>query len=401
MTAPSQPHSLLRTRGQRDSGRVTNVELFFDLVFVFAVTQLSHTLLAHMTLQGILQMSMLLLAVWWVWIYTSWTTNWLDPERLPVRLCMFSLMLAGLLMSASIPEAFAERGLLFAGAYVFMHVGRTIFFLWAVRKEPQNKRRNFQRILVWLMLTGSLWICGGCLEGTSRVTLWTLALGLELIAPSLYYWVPGLGASVIGDWDIDGSHMAERCSLFVIIALGESLLVTGATFAEAPWNGETIVAFLVGVLGTIAMWWLYFDSGAERAHHRIQAAADPGRQARLAYTYLHVLIVGGVIVCAVADEIALAHPGHASDAGIAAILGGPAMYLFANALFKWVTNDRRTPPLSHMAGIVLLAIVAPFAHSFSALVLASTTTAILIVVATWETIALHRPAVATPGRAAS
>jgi low temperature requirement protein LtrA len=290
---------------------------------------------------------------------------------------------------------------LFACAYVFMHVGRTIFFLWAVRKEPQNKRRNFQRILVWLMLTGSLWICGGCLEGTSRVTLWTLALGLELIAPSLYYWVPGLGASVIGDWDIDGSHMAERCSLFVIIALGESLLVTGATFAEAPWNGATIVAFLVGVLGTIAMWWLYFDSGAERANDRIKAAADPGRQARLAYTYLHVLIVGGVIVCAVADEIALAHPGHASDAGIAAILGGPAMYLFANALFKWVTNDRPTPPLSHMAGIVLLAIVAPFAHSLSAVALASTTTAILIVVATWETIALHRPAGATPGRATS
>ena len=95
MTAPSQPHSLLRSRGQRDSGRVTNVELFFDLVFVFAVTQLSHTLLAHMTLQGIVQIAMLLLAVWWVWIYTSWTTNWLDPERLPVRLCMFSLMLAG------------------------------------------------------------------------------------------------------------------------------------------------------------------------------------------------------------------------------------------------------------------------------------------------------------------
>jgi low temperature requirement protein LtrA len=267
-----------------------------------------------------------------------------------------------------------------------------------MRNEPERMRRNFQRIFVWLLLAGSVWICGGFLEGTSRLLVWALALGLELMAPSLYYWVPGLGASSIADWDIDGSHMAERCSLFVIIALGESLLVTGATFAEAPWNSDTIVAFIVAVLGAIAMWWLYFDTGAQRAHHRIKSAADPGRQARLAYTYIHVLIVGGVIVCAVADEIVLAHPGHASDAGTAAVLGGPAMYLIANALFKWVTNDRRTPPLSHMAGFGLLAVLTVCAHSFSTLALGTLTTAILIAVATWETIALQRPAVARASR---
>ena len=389
MTDKPYASTLLRSRGQHDSGRVTNVELFFDLVFVFAVTQLSHTLLAHMTPLGFAQMSMLLLAVWWVWIYTSWTTNWFDPDRLPVRLCLFSLMLAGLLVSVSIPEAFGERGLLFACAYASMQVGRTAFMLWGVRSEPERMRRNFQRIFVWLTLTGSVWILGGFMQGNTRVLVWTAALSLELIAPSVYYWVPGLGASVITDWDIDGSHMAERCSLFVIIALGESLLVTGATFAEAEWNSASIIAFLVGVLGTIAMWWLYFDTAAERAHHRIKSAVDPGRQGRLAYTYLHVLIVGGVIVCAVADEVALAHPGHASPAGIAAILGGPALYLVGNALFKWVTNDRSTPPLSHLAGIAMLAVFSPFAASLSALALATLTTAILLVVATWETLALR------------
>lgn len=386
--------SLLRKRGQQDSGRVGMIELFFDLVFVFAVTQLSHTLLAHLTPIGAAQASMLLLAVWWLWIYTSWVTNWLDPERLPVRLCLFVLMLAGLVVSVSIPEAFGERGQVFACAYVFMHVGRTLFCLWAVRNAPLHMRRNFQRILVWLLLSGALWIMGGFADEASRPAWWGAALLLEFISAWVYFWVPGLGRSVIADWDIDGGHLAERCALFVIIALGESLLVTGATFAESSWSGSAVAAFLAAVLGSIAMWWLYFDTGAERAHHRIKASSDPGRQGRLAYTYLHALIVGGVIVCAVADELALAHPDHATNAGIVVILGGPMMYLVANALFKWVTNDRRGPPLSHMVGVGLLAVLVPFAfgHVFSALALASFTTAILILVAAWESVALRRPA---------
>lgn len=390
----TRDHSLLRQRGQQDSGRVGMIELFFDLVFVFAVTQLSHTLLAQMTPIGAVHTSMLLLAVWWQWVYTSWVTNWLDPERLPVRLCLFALMLVGLVVSVSIPEAFGERGLAFAGAYVLMHVGRTLFVLWAVRNAPLHMRRNFQRILVWMLMSGALWIAGGFADEPSRPAWWGAALVLEFMSAWVYFWVPGLGRSVIADWDIDGSHLAERCGLFVIIALGESLLVTGATFAESSWSGSAIAAFLVAVLGSIAMWWLYFDTGAERAHHRIKASSAPGRQARLAYTYLHAFIVGGVIVCAVADELALAHPDHATNAGIVAILGGPVLYLVANALFKWVTNDRRGPPLSHMVGVVLLLALVPFAfgHVFSALALATLTTVILILVAGWESMALRRPA---------
>ncbi len=144
----SRSRSLLRGRGRHDSGKVGMVELFFDLVFVFAVTQLSHSLLAHLSLGGALQVALLIVAVWWVWIFTSWITNWLDPETLPTRLGLFVLMVAGLLLSSSIPQAFGERGLLFAGAYVFMQVGRTAYSLWAVRGEPVNMTRNFQRILL-------------------------------------------------------------------------------------------------------------------------------------------------------------------------------------------------------------------------------------------------------------
>lgn len=387
------PHSvsLLRSRGSHDSGKVGMIELFFDLVFVFAVTQLSHSLLAHLSLAGALQATLLLVAVWWVWIFTSWVTNWLDPERTPVRLGLFVLMLAGLLLSVSIPKAFTERGLLFAGAYVFMQVGRTLFALWAVRTESRSLSRNFLRILIWMLFSGLFWIGGGLLEGPQRLACWTLALVIELISPSLFFWVPGLGRSTLADWNVEGNHMAERCGLFVIIALGESLLVTGATFAELPFSAEGLAAFLVAVLGSIALWWIYFDTGAERAHHRIAQASDPGRQARLAYTYLHVLIIAGVIVSAVADELVLVHPGHASTAGIAAIIGGPLLYLLGNALFKWVTSERILPPLSHLIGLALLLGLWPLAQSqvFSALALGTLTTAVLLLVAAWETRALH------------
>ncbi len=385
--------SLLRQREQPASGKVTMIELFFDLVFVFAITRLSHTLLVQLTFRGALEGTLLLLAVWWVWIYTSWVTNWLDPDRIPVRLCLFVLMLAGLLMSVSIPGAFTASGLVFAGAYVFMQIGRTLFFLWAARGEERNLVRNFQRILVWLGLSGVFWINGGLATGNGRVTWWALALLLEFASPALYFWVPGLGRSSSTDWNVDADHLAERCGLFVIIALGESLLVTGSTFAGSEWNPDTELAFLAALLGCMAMWWIYFDTGAERAHDRIAHSRDPGRHARLAYTYLHALIVGGIIVCAVADDLALVHPEAVANADIAAIVGGPMLYLLGTALFKWVTNDRPRPPLSHLGGLLMLCALLPpaLAHLLPALALSVLTTAILMVVAIWESVALGRP----------
>lgn len=384
--------SLLRQRGSHESSKVGMVELFFDLVFVFAITQLSHRLLAHLDLEGILQTALLLLAVWWVWIYTSWVTNWLDPERLPVRLCLFSLMLAGLVLSSSIPKAFSAAGLIFAIAYVAMQMGRTLFFLWAVRNEGVDRRRNFQRILAWLTLSGLFWIAGGLAEDSARWTWWLIALAIEIVSPSIYFWVPGLGRSRTSDWDVDGHHMAERCGLFVIIALGESLLVTGATFSELEWSIKAISAFLAAFLGSLAMWWIYFDTGAERATKRFAHSEDPGRIARIAYTYLHVLIVAGIIVNAVADELMLMHPGHANGFVIAVIVGGPVLYLLGNALFKWVTNDRRGPPLSHVAGLLMLIALSILASAnhFSALGTGMLTTGILIAVAAWETVAVRR-----------
>jgi low temperature requirement protein LtrA len=319
-------------------------------------------------------------------------TNWLDPERIPVRVALFALMLAGLGVSVAIPKAFDSRGLLFALSFALMQIGRTLFFLWAVRRESVHHRRNFQRILVWYSVAAACWLLGGFNTHDARFAWWVLALAIETLGPISFYWVPGLGGSSIEEWDVEGAHLAERCALFVIIALGESLLVTGMAFSERVWDQPTVLAFANGVVGTILMWWIYFDTGVKRASARLEHASDPGREARSAWTYAHAVIVAGIIVCAVADEIVIAHPGHGEGLALAIVLGGPTLYVLGNALFKWITNDRRTPPLSHLVGLVVLGSLAwPTArHAFTPLQLAVLVNVVLLMVAVWESLAVRR-----------
>ena len=382
--------NLLRTR--QGHTRVTYVELFFDLVFVFAITQLSHTLLEHLTLVGAFQTLFLLLAVWWVWMYTCWFTNWIDPDKPAVRMMMFALMLAGLLMSASIPHAFEHEGLLFACAYSFMQVIRTAFLLNAMHVHDRPNFVNMRRVFVWLCVSAVFWIAGGCADGEARVMWWLAALGIEYLGPIAYFRVPGLGRSSTTDWKVDGAHMAERCALFVIIALGESILVTGATAASLPATNPAVCAFVVAFVGSVAMWWIYFNIGAERGSREFAGAADPGRMARNVYTYFHIPIVAGIVVCAVADEITIAHPlGHLSPGAAAALLGGPALYLVGNIYFK--RASAKYYPLSHLAGLGLLAIVAaisPTLEHVTPLALGTATSVILVVVAVWETLSLRK-----------
>src|SRR5262245_32139708 len=164
------PHSLLRSR--QGHTRVTYVELFFDLVFVFAVTQLSHSLLKQLDLTGALQTLLLLLAVWWVWIYTCWFTNWVDPDKPAPRVMLFVLMFAGLLLSASIPNAFRHEALLFAGAYVFMQVSRSTFAMFAMRGHHPTLHRTFQLIVCWQSAAGVFWLWGGWAGGATQVWMW-------------------------------------------------------------------------------------------------------------------------------------------------------------------------------------------------------------------------------------
>jgi low temperature requirement protein LtrA len=217
--------------------------------------------------------------------------------------------------------------------------------------------------------------------------LWAVALGIEYLSPAVRFWIPKYGPSSIDDWTVEGGHMAERCAGFIIIALGESIVVTGATFADLAWTTETVSAFVSAFIGALAMWWIYFHKGAEAGSEQISRSTEPGRLARLAYTYLHMPIVAGIIVSAVADELVLKHPdGHSDLRTVLSAIGGPLLFLVGTILFKHVI--RGWLQLSHIAGIVALGLLAWFASGLSPLMLSLLTTAILIIVAAWESISL-------------
>jgi len=381
--------NLLRSRDGAREERVGFIELFFDLVFVFAVTQVSHSLIEHPDPLGFVQAGMLFLAIWWVWVDTAWVTNWLDVSHLPVRILLFVLMGVALIMSISLPDAFGERALPFALAYVGIQLGRHAFMLLALVRHNRDNFLNFVRITIWSAVEAPFWITGALSEDVAtRMALWGVALAIVSIGPVAAFLVPGLGRSETRTWDVEGHHFSERCGLFIIIALGESILVTGAAFGETDWSAAAIAAFASAFLGTIAMWWLYFDIGAERAARALAQDKDPGRMARLAYTYFHIPIVAGIIVTAASDEMAVAHPGgHAEPAAVAALLGGPALYLFGNMIFK--RTSARYFPLSHMVGLGLLMALAPFASLLSPLALSLAATGTLVLVAGWELVSLR------------
>lgn len=382
---PADP-GLLRSGGHGHH-RVGYAELFFDLVFVFAITQLSHGLVAHLSPLGVAQTTVMLVAVWWLWIYTAWATNWLNPDSTGVRLLLFAMMLGGLALAASIPQAFEGRGWVFALAYVAMQLGRTLFLFLAMPRANRAMRRNFLRILVWFAVPAPLWLAGAGAEAGLRLVLWAVAVAIELAGPSMRFAVPGLGASRIEDWRIEGGHMAERCGLFVIIALGESVLVTGATVAKLAWDAPMLAGFVAAFVGSAAMWWIYFARGAELGSARIAAAADPGRLGRMAYTYIHLPIVAGIVVVAVGDELVLAHPLDAAGAKAAfGLIGGPALFLIGAAAFKRTVRGWWQP--SHSAGVLALAALVPFSGWMSTLALAAAVAAVLVLVAAWESLSL-------------
>jgi low temperature requirement protein LtrA len=368
--------------------RVTYAELLFDLVFVFAVTQISHTLLAQFTPLGAVQTTLLLLGVWWVWVYTSWVTNWLNPELTPVRVMLFALMLGGLVLSTSIPKAFESRGLWFASAYAAMQVGKTVFLWLSTPRNRTSTRLNAMRITAWLSVSAMFWIAGGFARGHARLVFWAVALAIEYTSPAVRFWIPKYGASSVADWYVEGGHMAERCAGFIIIALGESIVVTGATFADLTWTSEVVAAFLSAFVGALAMWWIYFHKGAEAGSELISNSSEPGRLARLAYTYLHLPIVAGIILAAVADDLVLQHPAGQSDPRtVLSAIGGPLVFLIGTILFKHTIRGWLQP--SHGVGIIALCVLGWFAAELSPLMLSIVTSALMVAVAAWESISLR------------
>lgn len=336
------------------------MELFFDLVYVFAITQLSEDLGDHLTVRGGLEALVLFLAVWWAWNYTAWATNWIDPERPPVALLMLVLMAISLVMSAAIPQAFGARGITFAVAYVSLQVLRSAFMVFAFGPDD-IMGRNYGQLLAWSAIAGVLWIAGAFVHGDTRLVVWLIALALDLGAPMHGFRLPGVAATPMEQWTLAGGHLAERMQLVLLIAFGESVLRVGATFASATGRLSADVAFLVGFVSTASLWAVYFLRHAEQGAAAMAASSEAAaRLGRAAYAYAHAIMVAGVIVVAVGIRIAIAGPtASASAASALTILGGPALYLAGLALFKQsVARGSLGPPL---LGIAVLALMSPLA----------------------------------------
>jgi low temperature requirement protein LtrA len=367
--------------------RATSLELFYDLVFVFAVTQVSHLLLTDLTWSGAAQALLILLVVWWAWNYTTWVTNELDPESSIVRLLLLAIMFLSLLMAVAIPDAFGDRALLFAGAYVAIQVGRHTFLTFATADAGTIERRRAGRILTWFVAAGVLWLAGGVAGEEARPWLWLAALAIDYSAPFFLFWVPGRSPLESTSWTVETGHFAERFQLFIIIALGESIVITGATTAGLDLDAARATAFALAFLSSAALWWLYFDYVAPVAERRLElASADRTQLARDGFTYLHVVLVAGVILAAVGDELVIAHPTDMLPGPeIAVVVAGPAVYLLGQVLFRL----RLAGSLSwkRLLGALACLAVAALGPFVPALVLGGLTVCVLIAVIGAEQVA--------------
>ncbi len=357
----------------------TSTELFFDLVYIFTVTQVSHYLIEHPDWPGAARAALLLALVWFVWVYTAWVTNWLHPDRAPVRALLLALMLGSLLLSVAIPGAFTGTGLLFAVLYVVVQVGRTAFGWWAVQGNP-GLAGGFQKTLLWFAGTSVLMLLGGLAGAGVRETLWAVAIAVEVTGLSIGYPVPRLGRSQSEQWEVEGGHLAERCQAFVLIALGESILVTGSTLMQRL-GVQTSGAFVLAFAGSVALWWVYFARSAPAATAVIARAGErTGALSRVAFNYLHPVMVAGIIVAAAADERLLHEPGAPTDTRTALfVFGGPALFLAGHGAYLAVLW--RTRPTSRMLAVVALLVLVPICAGLAVPVAACSALATAVTVA--------------------
>jgi low temperature requirement protein LtrA len=366
--------------------RATTLELFYDLVFVFAVTQVSHLLLDNLGWEGAGEAALALLVVWWAWNYTTWVTNELDPDSPVVRLLLLGIMLATLLMAVAIPDAFGSKGLLFAASYVAIQVGRHAFLTFASARPGTIERERSADILIWLGAAGVFWIAGALVEDGARTTLWLVALGIDYFAPVVLYRVPGRRQLGPETWDVETAHFAERFQLFVIIALGESIVLIGVTTADLDLDAARLGALALAFAGTAALWWLYFDYVAPIAERRLELASNRTLLARDGYTYLHVVLIAGIIGWAVGDELVIEHPmDELPWSEVVVLVAGPAVYLLGHVLFR--LRMAGTLSRKRLAGALGCVAVAALGSVAPGIVLAALLVAVLVGVIVAERIA--------------
>ena len=362
---------------------VTPLELFFDLVYVFAIGQLSHHLLEHVDLRTGAETVIMALAVVYAWYMTAWGANWLDPDRLPVRLVLVGLMFASLLMSLGIADAFDGRAWLFVTGYLLLQLGRSAFLIVVLRGRALGE--HFVNVLVWELLVGGLWVAGAVAEADARLLLWGLAVVAAHGGTWALHWLPGRGRAIdLAHTEIAGAHLIERFRLFFIIVLGETVLTTGNAFTDEPFQLERLLALAIGFTGTVALWWCYFQRTEGIGLELAEAADDAGAVGWWG-TWTLTLIVLALIGIAVGAELAIAHPGDEPTLGFTILIfGGPALFLLAQVFF--LREALGHVPGSRALGLTALAILALATAQLTLIAGIAAATAVLVAVAIADTV---------------
>ena len=361
---------------------VSALELFFDLVYVFAIGQLSHHLLEHVDLRTGAETVILTLAVVYAWSTTAWGMNWLDPDRLAVRVLLVGLMFASLLMSVAIGDAFDGRAWLFVTGYLLLQVGRTAFLMVAMRGRALGE--HLVNDLVWELLTGVLWVAGAIADGDARLVLWGLAVAVTQAGAWSLHWLPGRGRRVdLAHTEVAPGHLIERFGLFFIIALGETVLTTGGVFTAEPFALERLLALAIAFTGTVALWWCYFQR-SEAVGAAVAETAEGAGAVGYWGTWTLTLIVLGLIGIAVGDALAIAHPGDEPTLGFTILtFGGPALFLLAQIIFR--REAVGDVPRSRLLGLAALAILAVATAPLTLIVGIAASSAVVVVVAIADT----------------
>ena len=314
--------------GAEEERKTSYIELFFDLVFVFAFTQVTALILEDTSVEGFLRAALVLAMVWWAWSAYAWMTNAIDVENAVTRLIMFAAMAAGFFMALAVPDAFQDEAAWFAVAYFVVRVLNSTLYSWGVRDDPGTLRATL-RLAPWFLTAAAVALAGGFADPDYRAWIWLASLAIDIV---------GTLTVARAEWNVSPSHFAERFALIVIIALGESIVAIGIGTSDLERDATYALSVVVAFAGVAALWWAYFDFAAvaaERALRRASPAAR-GPLARDVFTFFHYPVVLGIIFYAVAAKKTLEHPlDPLSDAGRWSLGLGVAIFLGSFALMRF------------------------------------------------------------------
>lgn len=378
------------TTPEEEERRTGFLELFFDLVFVFAITQVVTLILEDTSLAGFSRSALVLGMVWWAWSGYAWMTNAIDVDRVGVRLLFLLGMLGSLLLALAVPDAYQDEGVWFAVAYVAVRVLNVVLYDTGLRGDPAH-RAAFRTLAPWFLVAPAVALVGGFADGDARVALWTLSLALDVV-----------GTLTVGrsGFRVSPAHFAERYGLFVIIALGESVVAVGLAAAELERDALFVATVGVAFAGVAALWWAYFDWPQLAAERRLrrEPAATRGPLARDLYTFFHFPLVLGIILYAVAAKKTLAHPDEPlSTAGRWALGIGVASYLAGFALQRY--RAVRVVAWERLAGGAAAVGLVVLLRDLDAVVLLAIVIGLLVLVTAVEAARLReiRSSVRSPG----